>query len=412
MRSLQKHRNDATILYHLIIFVVCPIYPCLILARNLAMALWRRYRRTHYRHHLRVHFWSNLIGLQVIAADESSESFSAYVGWRAEVHAMDNLPARAGRALVLTLTTVQSLGMFVRVLCRLVVYRGGWFDHAFQGIAVADFEAFHLSMGMMAILFMSWSAWALNVTWREDPETLPGPKRLHSERFWTSDDRALAKTFQWILVKGSMLGLLALTVFYAYVIYWQSRHPWPPESSEQEKAMGILPTYEGLEGRFYNGATILALWSHETSGSTSTLIYLVGCYCKIALSIVVPLILWLRAGDNEATPGRLGLAMQGFVASILWTAYRIYYQANTDTFKDEPVSLTVVLTLTMMRYLLLRCSRKGAWTRAARVSRVALLVLWVLLTIIAPAFVLTAMQLAPDSCADQAKKDPIWTPSF
>ena len=212
MRSMRREKSDATIIYQLLIFIIFPMYPCVTLAQNLAVALWRRVLRTVHRHHLSLNFWSNVAGLHVATVDGSSEPFSAYRGWRAEAHPLNNLLARLGHGLVLALTTVQSVGMFVRLLCRLIRLRG---YRPFDGFAVADFEAFQISIGMLAILFMSWSAWALNVAWAEDPETLPGPKRLHSERFWASSSQTAAKSLRWILVRGSLLGVAGLAMFYA-----------------------------------------------------------------------------------------------------------------------------------------------------------------------------------------------------
>lgn len=217
MRSIQKDKSDATIIYRLLIFVIFPVYPCFILAQNLAVALWRRYRRPRAGHHLRIYFWSSLTGLHVTTVDGSSEPFSSYEGWRAEVHPLDSsLLARLGRGLVLAVTSVQTIGMFVRLLYRFIYFERGY--EAFSGMAVSDFEAYHLSIGLVAILAMSWSAWVMNVSWAEDSETLPGPKRLHSERFWRTNDRVLARAVRWVAFKGSLTGLLGLALFYALVV--------------------------------------------------------------------------------------------------------------------------------------------------------------------------------------------------
>ena len=157
---------------------------------------------------------------------------------------------------------------------------------------------------------------------------------------------------------------------------------------------------------------MMSLWLDEKDWRASGLVYLLGCCCKISLSVLVPLTLWLRVGDSEATPGGLIVALYGFVASILGTAYRIYFQVTVDAFLEEPVTLVAVLALALIRWLMLRYFRRGPRTKAARVTRAWLLCLWVLLTIVVPAFILTGFQIRPDECAEQAEKDPIWTPSF
>ena len=157
----------------MLIFVLYPPLTVLALVVRLSKTVWER--KQHYSCSYKAYVVSSITGLHIEISETESVILQAHHLWQAKSVERDKKKIlRVGRAIALAFVSLQCIGTLARTASRL----GGditpwlWYSRFFA----TDFECFWLSVGMIPVLLMSWTAWYINVSWIKEDQVLPAPR--------------------------------------------------------------------------------------------------------------------------------------------------------------------------------------------------------------------------------------------